>query len=778
MILLLKTSIVALLLAIGMAATPGDIVYLWRRPLLLGKAVLAMYVVMPLVAITMARLLDLPRGTELALVILAVCAGAPLLPKKLIKAGGNPAFVFSLIVTTSLAAIVTVPLSLHFLVSDAAFDTAGVTPTRVAWLILTSLVAPMGAGMLLRRAAPGVAERIGGPLLRVAGIVMSVCALIALVAGFHLVFDVGVPSLAAFAAFTLAAILAGHLLGGPDPSDRTSLAVACASRHIGLALLIAANARREQTLALVVAYLLASALVSIPYIWLRTRGSAKRGDQAPLATNAAGPAMLALLVCAVFSTMPSSAWAADRQPNIVVILADDLGNADLGYRGGEVRTPNLDALARGGVRLEAFYGEPVCTPARAALMTGRYPMRHGLQTLVIFPSHTYGLPTDERTLPQALKEAGYDTAMVGKWHLGHADRKYWPQNRGFDSFYGNVVGEVDYFTHERGGVIDWQRNGEFVREPGYYTELIGDEAVRIITAHDPKRPLFLYVASLAPHAPYQAPQRLVDTYASIDDPLRRTYAAMITSLDEQVGRIVAALAGKKMLDDTILVFSSDNGGATNALFATGARSPEERAESGGVELHAKPPASNGQLRDGKGSLHEGGVRVPAIVSWPSHLKPAVVNEPLHMVDVMPTLLARAGAHGSADHPFDGKDMWPTLADGAPSPNEDILINVEAFRGAIRKGKWKLVEIALLPGKVELFDLEKDPGETTDLAAANPEVVADLRARLRRYASEQKPSEWLKAQPAFLGAQGRTVIDPDFDIDDGGLPHEKPVLPQS
>lgn len=777
MILLLKTSIVALLLAIGMTATPADVVYLWRRPLLLGKAVLAMYVVMPLIAVVMARLLELPRGTELALVILAVCAGAPLLPKKLIKAGGNPAFVFSLIVTTSLAAIVTVPLSLHFLVSDAAFDTAGVTPTRVAWLILTSLVAPMGAGMLLRWAAPAVAERIGGPLLRVAGIVMSVCALIALVAGFHLVFDVGLPSIAAFAAFTLAAIVTGHVLGGPEPSDRTSLAVACASRHIGLALLIAANARREQTLALVVAYLLASALVSIPYIWLRTRGSAAGTDEDTRAAGAAGPVTLALVACAALGAMTRSAQAADRQPNIVVILADDLGNADLGYRGGEVRTPNLDALAKGGVRLEAFYGQPVCTPARAALMTGRYPMRHGLQTLVIFPGHSYGLPTDERTLPQALKEAGYDTAMVGKWHLGHADRKYWPQNRGFDYFYGNVVGEVDYFTRERGGLVDWQRNGEFLQEPGYYTDLIGDDAVRIIQTHDTKRPLFLYAASLAPHAPYQAPQRLVDSYGSIADPMRRTYAAMITSLDEQVGRIVAALAEKKMLDDTIIVFASDNGGATSALFATGARSPEEREQSGGVELHAKPPASNGELRGGKGSLHEGGVRVPAIISWPSHLKPAVVDEPLHMVDVMPTLLARAGAHGSVDHPFDGKDMWPTLASGAPSPNEDILINVEPFRGAIRKGRWKLVEIALLPGKVELFDLENDPGETTDVAAANPEELADLRARLRRYASEQKPSEWLKAQPAFLGAQGKTVIDPDFDIDDGGLPHEKPVLPQ-
>lgn len=301
--------------------------------------------------------------------------------------------------------------------------------------------------------------------------------------------------------------------------------------------------------------------------------------------------------------------------------------------------------------------------------------------------------------------------------------------------------------------------------------------MRIIEAHDPKRPLFLYVASLAPHAPYQAPQRLVDTYASIDDPMRRTYAAMITSLDEQFGRIVAALAGKKMLDDTILVFSSDNGGASNALFATGARSPEERAESGGVELHAKPPASNGVLRGGKGSLHEGGVR--AADDRQLALAPEARGG------------ERAAAHGRRDadsartrrcarqHRSSVRRQgdWPTLADGAPSPNEDILINVEPFRGAIRKGRWKLVEIALLPGKAELYDLEKDPGETTDVAAANPVVLADLRARLRRYASERKPSEWLKAQPSFLGAQGKTVLDPDFDIDDRGLPHEKPVLPQ-
>jgi arylsulfatase A-like enzyme len=476
--------------------------------------------------------------------------------------------------------------------------------------------------------------------------------------------------------------------------------------------------------------------------------------------------------------LPAPARADAARPNIIFIMADDLGNADLGYRGSEIKSPNIDKLANEGVRLESFYGEPVCTPSRAALMTGRYPMRYGLQTLVIFPSHTYGLATDERTLPQALKEAGYSTLMTGKWHLGHADRKYWPQNRGFDYFYGNVMGEVEYFTHERGGVIDWQRNGKFIDQKGYYTQLIGDDAVKLIEKQDGKKPFFLYFASLAPHAPYQAPEDYVDRYKAFPDKQRRSYAGMITALDDQIGRIVAALDKKGLRDNTIILFSSDNGGATSGLFAQGAKSNAEREkEAGGIDQSAKAPASNAPFRGGKGSLHEGGVRVPAFVSWPGKLKPHVVNEPLHMVDVMPTLLALAGGKGSPDHPFDGRDMWKTIADGQPSPNDDILINVEAFRGAIRKGQWKLVKIALLPGKTELFDLVSDPGETTNVADKNPEVVRDLEGRLLAYAKAQKPSLWIKSQPAFVGAQGTTVMDPDFDIDDGGLPHEKSGLPK-
>jgi arylsulfatase A-like enzyme len=477
--------------------------------------------------------------------------------------------------------------------------------------------------------------------------------------------------------------------------------------------------------------------------------------------------LAAALFTALLTLGPHARAQAPAKPNIVVIVADDLGNADLGYRGSTIRTPNIDALARGGVRLESYYGQQLCTPARAALMTGRYPMRYGLQTFVIFPGHRYGLPTDETTLPQALKAAGYSTAMVGKWHLGHADRKYWPQNRGFEHFYGNLVGEVDYFTKERGGLIDWQRNGTFLKEEGYYTTLIGDEAVRLIERQDAGKPLFLYVASLAVHAPLQAPKSDIDAYRGVfDNEEKRAYAAMLTSLDTQVGRIVKALEKKGMRENTLIFFTTDNGGIRTM-----------KAHAPGGKPAKEPPASNGAFRDGKASLYEGGVRLPAIVNFPARLKPAVINEPLHHVDLMPTLLALAGARGDRAKPFDGRDMWPTIAQSKPSPHEDLLINVEIHRGAIRKGSWKLVKLATLPGNTELFDLAKDPGEKNNVSGQNPDVVRDLEARLVAYAKQQKPSEWIKAQPGFLGPQGETAFDPDFDIDDGGLPQEKPALPR-
>ncbi len=341
------------------------------------------------------------------------------------------------------------------------------------------------------------------------------------------------------------------------------------------------------------------------------------------------------LVVLLFSAaicMPTLARAADNKPNIVYIVADDLGWKDVGYHGSDIKTPNIDKLAEDGARLEQFYAQPMCTPTRAALMTGRYPFRYGLQTLVIPSAHTWGLPTDEYLLPQALKDAGYETAIVGKWHLGHADPKYWPRQRGFDYQYGPMIGEIDYFTHEQHGVTDWYLNNKVVKEPGYSTTLLGNAAVKLIDGHNTAVPLYLYLAFNAPHAPYQAPQEYLDQYKNIADPSRRAYAASITAMDDEIGRVVAALKQKGMRDNTIIIFQSDNGGTRNAMF------------SGEQDMSKVTiPCDNGPYRDGKGTLYEGGTRVPALVNWPGHIKPGtVVDGIIHVVDTYPTLVDLAG----------------------------------------------------------------------------------------------------------------------------------------
>ncbi|VVQ20632.1 arylsulfatase B [Pseudomonas fluorescens] len=465
--------------------------------------------------------------------------------------------------------------------------------------------------------------------------------------------------------------------------------------------------------------------------------------------------MMGLGVGALASLLTASVAVAEQsKPNIVFFLADDLGNADLGYRGSDIQTPAIDSLARQGTRLESFYAQQVCTPARAALMTGRYPIRHGLQTLVIFPGHSYGLPLDERTLPQALKEAGYKTAIVGKWHLGHYKTGFWPNQRGFDHSYGNLMGEVDYFSKERGGVIDWQRDGQPVKEEGYHTLQLAAEAERLIEAHDPAQPLFLYMPFLAPHAPYQAPKEYEDRYPGIQDPTRRTYAGMITAVDDAVARVLTALEKKGMRENTLVVFASDNGGALSADMASGA----------GKTKVAHPPASNLPYRGGKGSLYEGAVRVPAIVNWPGHIPAGqMVNQPLHMIDWFPTLVHLAGGKVEGSKPLDGKDIWASLTEQAPSPHQELLLNAEAYRGALREGKWKLLHSALLPARSQLFDLEADPQEKHDLAAEHPEVVTRLLAKLNDYGRQQLPSKFLVSQGRYLKYQGKAL----FESEDNG-----------
>jgi len=417
--------------------------------------------------------------------------------------------------------------------------------------------------------------------------------------------------------------------------------------------------------------------------------------------------------------------AAAPRPNIVYIVSDDQGFKDVGFRGSDIKTPNLDELAAGGARLEAFYAQAMCTPTRAALMTGRYPHRYGLQTLVIPSAGTYGLATDEWLLPQALKEAGYSTAIVGKWHLGHADKKYWPRQRGFDSQYGPLLGEIDYYTHSAHGTRDWFRDDKPVKETGYITQLLGDEAVRVIERHDTKSPLFLYLTFTAPHAPYQAPKEFLDRYAGVKDPSRRAYAAMITAMDAQIGRVMKALATRGMRDDTLIVFQSDNGGPRSAKF------------TGEVDMSkATIPCDNGPWRDGKASYYEGGTRVVALMNWPGRIPSGTTFDGLiHVVDIYPTLAGLAGAKLERTKPLDGMNQWDAIAAGRPSPRKEVVYGIEPFRGAIRSGDWKLVWRATLPSQIELFDLAKDPSEATNLAAANPAKVAELQQRIEALSRE-------------------------------------------
>ena len=466
--------------------------------------------------------------------------------------------------------------------------------------------------------------------------------------------------------------------------------------------------------------------------------------------------MLALCVALI----GASAGAAEEpgpRPNVVLIVADDLGWADVGWHGKEIKTPHLDRLAAAGAKLEQFYVQPVCSPTRAALMTGRYPMRHGLQVGVVRPWAQYGLPLEERTLPQALKEAGYETAIVGKWHLGHFRPEYLPTRRGFDHQYGHYNGALDYFTHIRDGGHDWHRDDRESRDEGYSTHLIARESVRIVAEHDRSRPLFLYVPFNAVHAPHQVPARYKEPYSGLDEP-RRTYAGMVAAMDEAVGQIVAAIDQKGMRRDTLFLFSSDNGGPAPGRVT-----------------------SNGPLRGRKGTLYEGGVRVPAFATWEGRIKAgSVVNAPLHAVDWYPTLLKLAGVSLDQKLPLDGRDAWPAIAEGKATPHEEILLNTAPSSGAIRVGDWKLVlsgergtadeDEAGDPaprrkggGKesVELFNLADDPYESRNLASENAGKVKDLRARYDAFARQAVRPRSAPKPPGFQVATGlgRTGLSP-------------------
>jgi len=423
---------------------------------------------------------------------------------------------------------------------------------------------------------------------------------------------------------------------------------------------------------------------------------------------------------------------AATQPNIVFFLVDDLGYADCGFNGGkDIKTPNIDRLAQSGAIIENHYVQPVCSPTRSTLLTGRYPTQTGVYTIVS-PGAGWGLPLAERTLADALRSAGYRTALTGKWHLGEFEKAYQPNARGFDHQYGHFFGMLDYFTHERMNKLDWYRNGAPLKEEGYTTHLIAQEACKVIATGDQSKPLFLYVPFNGVHSPFQAPDSYLKPYAHLKGN-RQKLAGMLAAVDEAIGQIEQALKKAGMLENTLIVFSSDNGGP--------------------------PPGDNTPLRDFKGSIFEGGTRAAAFATWPGRI-PADqrVRQPMHMVDWYPTLIKLAGGSLEQKLPIDGLDVWPMLTKQAASPHDAILsVSTQGpSRAAVRMGEWKLIvdggaaDIAP-PGKkkgkkaagkyeaVALYDLSADPSEAKNLAEAQPERVKAMRARLAELLKNAVPS---------------------------------------
>ena len=426
-------------------------------------------------------------------------------------------------------------------------------------------------------------------------------------------------------------------------------------------------------------------------------------------------------------------------PNIIVIVADDLGWNDVGFHGGDIDTPSLDKLANEGMSLNRFYTTPICSPTRAALMTGRDPMRLGLAYSVILPWDNNGVHPEEHFMPESFRAAGYQTAMVGKWHLGHAQMSYHPNQRGFEHFYGHLHTQVGYFSpFANMGGSDFQRNGNTIHDQGYETFLLANEVSRYIRQRNKTKPFFIYMPFLAPHTPLEAPQQLIEKYADINTDLtparsrhtdatrraaksqgrpsaRPVYAAVVDAMDQAIGQVLTTLDREQLSDNTLVMFFSDNGGAAYSV--------------GG--------ADNAPLRGGKGETFEGGIRVVSLMRWPAAIKPGTISEQImHVSDVFPTLAAAAGIETKNKKQLDGEDVWPSLQSGQPTLRDETLFFTSEipiygnFNFAAIDGDWKLVQEihqTLVETKTTnwLFNLADDPHEYNDLSVAQPERVKAL-----------------------------------------------------
>ncbi|MEM8668027.1 MAG: sulfatase-like hydrolase/transferase [Planctomycetota bacterium] len=449
----------------------------------------------------------------------------------------------------------------------------------------------------------------------------------------------------------------------------------------------------------------------------------------------ATPVSLALCAIAGLLSSQTAAVSADPSPgitakNIFIFLSDDLGWGDVGFHDGVAETPNIDRLAREGLQLDRFYAYPACSPARAAMLTGRFPHRYGIRGPV--RPRDEGLPIDERLLVADFQARGYQTALIGKWHLSRStDEKLNPCRRGFDHFYGFLDASIDYYEHTSGrGHLDWQRNGNAQEEDGYSTDLLTRETIRLIEKHDDRKPLCIVVAFNAPHSPFQAPEELIAKYSDQLDTRNATYAAMVDSMDQGIGKILAAIDKHGMRDDSIVVFTSDNGAARMG--------------------------TNRPLRGQKRQVYEGGIRVPCVIRAPGVIKPGTKTDQLFAIhDLFPTLAAAVGVPLKSGKALDGQNLWQNLCSGT-SKRRQMVIAEEDF--AFFQDNWKLIETT---GGIELYDITSDPTEQRNLAqerrAIASQLMGDLSEFKKRVAADEAVSSEVDATENKLVAAKSDVV---------------------
>jgi arylsulfatase A-like enzyme len=446
------------------------------------------------------------------------------------------------------------------------------------------------------------------------------------------------------------------------------------------------------------------------------------------------------LPAAVLPLVVLTAWSMDRplhagerpdRPNVLLIVADDLGYADIGVHGcRDIPTPHVDSIARHGVRCtHGYLSAPQCSPTRAGLLTGRYQQRFGHEYNAAWADSN--LPRTEVTLAQRLKSAGYATGLVGKWHLGTGD-EYHPLSRGFDEFFGFVGGANPYLPRGPSDTVPRILRGrEDANEKEYLTDAFGREAVAFIDRHRDE-PFFLYLAFNAPHGPLEAAEKYLDRFADIQDEKRRTYAAMVSAMDDAIGAVLQKLRSAAVEENTLIVFISDNGGPTSVN-----------------------ASSNAPFRGVKGEVREGGIRSPFLVQWKARLPAAKVYEqPVIQLDIFPTALAAAGAPLSSEASLDGVNLLPYLTgedDGRPHEALYWRFNFpfrqpQKHKWAIRQGDWKLFtdidlnrsERPVRSDNLMLVNVVRDPGETTDLSGEHPDKVDALKAAWKAWNAELSP----------------------------------------